>query len=245
MTQIFAGSAIVTGASSGIGAATALELAKRGASLALLARDQERLGGVQREIGIRGGLARTYAVDLANPERVASTARSVIAEMGSPDVVVHCAGSGRWLSITQTSAGELEASMALPYFAAFNLTRELLPFMISRGRGRIVLITSVASRLSWPNCAAYAAARCAVTGFARELRTDLYGTGVGVTLATFGAVESAQAAQSIAEAIERDAREIVEPAAFRWLFFVNAIAPGWVERYLRKHRTRQTTQATT
>ena len=75
--------------------------------------------------------------------------------------------------------------MTLPYLAAFNLTREFLPGMLKRGSGRIVNITSVASRLAWPGAVAYATARTAMEGFTNALRADIQGSGVSVMLATF------------------------------------------------------------
>ena len=182
--------ALVTGASSGIGAATAHALAAAGARVLLLARDHERLGAVAASIRAKGGRANIYPVDLADPIAVAAVARAVLADTGAPDVLVNNAGAGRWLSVLETSADELRQMMALPYFAAFDLTREFLPAMKQRGHGRIVNVTSVASRLTWPGATAYTAARCALDALTAGLRMELAGSGIGVTLAMFGTVES-------------------------------------------------------
>jgi short-subunit dehydrogenase len=147
--------------------------------------------------------------------------------------------------------------MAAPYLAAFTLTRELLGGMLARGSGRIVNVTSVAARLSWPGAVAYTAARRAMEGFCAALGADLFGTGVGTTLAIFGTVESpywvhnpgsrerlparaarmktlttAEAADAIVWAIIREKRELVRPRIFRLLFILNALFPARMERMM-------------
>jgi uncharacterized protein len=129
-------------------------------------------------------------IDLSDAEAIATTARQLVASHGSPDVLVNNAGAGRWLSIVETSAEEAAQMIAVPYLGAFNITRELLPGMLARGSGQIVNLTSVAARLSWPGAVAYSAARAAMEGFTNALRADLHGSGIGVTLAMFGTVES-------------------------------------------------------
>jgi NAD(P)-dependent dehydrogenase (short-subunit alcohol dehydrogenase family) len=137
--------ALVTGASSGIGAATAQALAGWGAHVLLLARDRERLAAVALAIRTQGGRADVYPVDLSDPNAVAAVAKAVLKDTGAPDILVNNAGAGRWLSVLETSPDELQQMMALPSFAAFNLAREPLPAMKQRRSGRIVNVTSVAS----------------------------------------------------------------------------------------------------
>ncbi len=152
--QISGMTALVTGASSGIGAATAQALAARGAHVLLLARDRdrdrERLAAVALAIRTQSGRAVLYPVDLSDPNPVAAVAKAVLKDTGALDILVNNAGAGRRLSVLETSPDELQQMMALPFFAAFNLTREFLPAMKQRGSGRIVNVTSVASRLVWP-----------------------------------------------------------------------------------------------
>ncbi|HLF24891.1 MAG TPA: SDR family NAD(P)-dependent oxidoreductase [Anaerolineae bacterium] len=249
---------LVTGASSGIGAATARLLAQQGGRVLLLARRQAVLEEVAADIAAHGGAALAYPVDLADPQAIVRTATAIENEVGTPDVLINNAGAGRWLTIQETSAREAEQMMALPYLAAFNLTREFLPRMLSRGSGHIVNVTSVASRLVWPGAAAYTAARMALYGFNAALRTELRGSGINVTLALLGSVSSEywahnpgsadrlpqiakrtpmltteQAAQAIVRGIEGNAREIVRPRLFRFIFLLNTLFPGNTERVLR------------
>jgi uncharacterized protein len=251
--------AVVSGASSGIGEATARLLAAKGSHVLLLARNGERLNQVAADIRSSGGKADAYTVDLADPQALAATAQRLVAEHGSPHILINNAGAGRWLPILDTSADEAAAMIALPYLAAFNLTRELLPGMLQRRSGQIVNITSVAARLAWPGAVAYSAARAAMEGFNHALRADLYGTGVSVMLAMFGTVETPywehnpgsrerlpkqaagikalsaeQVAKAIVAGIETGARTVVEPAAFKLLFMMNRLFPKQTEASMCK-----------
>ena len=156
---------LVTGASSGIGAATAKLYAARGARVLLLARNEAKLDEVAAAIKHDGGAASPYAVDLANPSAIAETSARIKGEAGTPDILINNAGAGRWLSVPATSAEEALAMIEVPYLAAFNLTRAFLPEMIARRSGAIACITSPASYVAWPNASAYIAARHALLGF--------------------------------------------------------------------------------
>lgn len=245
---------VVTGASSGIGAATARLLASRGSHVLLLARDHDRLQATAEDIRRQGGKADAIAVDLADARALAEAAQRLRAAHGDPQILVNNAGAGRWLPQLQTSADEAAQMMAVPYLAAFNLTRELLPGMLARRAGHIVNVTSVAARLAWPGAVAYAAARTAMEGFNNALRADVYGSGVAVTLAMFGTVESPywehnpgsrerlpkqaagmraltpdEVAAAIVSGIEKGKRTVIAPAAFRMLFLMNALFPAQTE----------------
>jgi len=250
---------LVTGASSGIGAATAKLYAARGARVLLLARNEAKLDEVAAAIKHDGGAASPYAVDLANPSAIAETSARIKGEAGTPDILINNAGAGRWLSVPATSAEEALAMIEVPYLAAFNLTRAFLPEMIARRSGAIACITSPASYVAWPNASAYIAARHALLGFTESLRADLRRTGLTVTLVVLGEVETPywqhnpgsrehmpksnplapvltpeQAAQAIVQGVERGQRRVVKPAILRALFLLNAVAPGLVARQLRR-----------
>jgi short-subunit dehydrogenase len=252
---LIAGSlSVVTGASSGIGDATARALAARGSHVLLLARNGDRLHSVADEIRGRGGQADAFAVDLSDPKAIAAVAQRLVATHGSPHILINNAGAGRWLPILETPAEEVAQMMAVPYLAAFNITRELLPGMLARRSGHIVNVTSVAARLAWPGAVAYTAARAAMEGFTNALRADLYGSGLQVTLAMFGTVETPywdhnpgsrermprqaarmptltpeRVAAAIVAAIEKGSRTVVAPARFRLLFLLNRLFPRQTE----------------
>jgi short-subunit dehydrogenase len=225
----------------------------------LLDRNAEPLQVVADTIRAEGHQADTYVADLSDADAIAATARELVAAHGSPDVLVNNAGLGRWLSIMETSAEEAELMITVPYLAAFNLTRELLPGMLARGSGQIVNVTSVAARLSWPGAVAYSAARAGMEGFTNALRADLYGSGIGVTLAMFGTVESPywqhnpgsrervprsarrirvlstrEVGSLIASGIERRARTVIAPTTFRGLFLMSELFPSQLDASMAK-----------
>lgn len=248
--------AVVTGASSGVGAAIAKELAREGAQVLLLARNETRLKQVEEEIKSTGGQARYYIADLADSEAVATVAKRIETEVGTPDILVNNAGSGQWKFIQDTSAEEAQQMMAVPYFAAFNLTRAFLPEMLKRNSGHIVNISSVSSCFVWPGATAYHAARGAVKGFTKALRADLYDTKIGVTLYESGVVESEywqhnpgsrervpkiakmipdltpeQVGVAIAKGIKRNKHLIVIPFMMKTIYLQHFFFP-WVVQWL-------------
>jgi uncharacterized protein len=261
--------AVITGASSGIGEATARTLATRGSKVILLARSKAKLDQITAEIRNQGGKADCYEVDLRDSHATTTCALKILEDHGQPDILVNNAGAGRWLPINETSREDAAQMMALPYLAAFNLTRELLGGMRRLGKGHIVNLTSVASRLAWPGSVAYIAARRAMEGFDAALRADLYGSGIGVTLAVFGTVESAywennpgsrehlpkeaaciraltadEAGRAIVAAIERNQRIIIKPAIFRLLFLLSELFPLQTEAMMCGHlKKRRMTEA--
>jgi uncharacterized protein len=242
--------AVVTGASSGIGEATALALAARGATVLLMARTPDALESVASRIRYFGGKAFTYPIDLGDASAIDSVTNRIAAEWGTPDLLVHSAGAGRWLFVDETGPADVENMMAVPYFGAFHLTRAFLPGMIDRRRGHIVTIGSPATLLMWPGAAAYIAARWALHGFTEALRADVRGLGIDVTLVIPGKVESdyfahnpgsedrvprvinltstlspADVAQAVLHGVERRKREIVIPFGLRLLALGHAISP--------------------
>ncbi|MEU4764175.1 SDR family oxidoreductase [Actinosynnema sp. NPDC023794] len=180
----------MTGASQGIGAATARTLARRGSVVVLVARSGEALDEQVERITATGGRALAVSADLADVDGIRTLAERVVAEVGVPDVLVNNAGVGRWLFLDETPTPELAGMIALPFTAALHLTREFLPGMRARGSGRVVNVNSPVSRLPIPGATGYAAARYALRGMTAALRMDLRGTGVGVSEVVPGKVSS-------------------------------------------------------
>lgn len=244
--------AVVTGASGGIGAATARALVRRGARVILLARRQAELDRVAAGLGNR--VAAVHAVDLTDAEAVARVGKRITADLGTPDIVVNNAGAGQWKFVEETSPAEAVQMMAAPYFAAFFVTQAFLPGMLARNSGHIVNISSVASRFVWPGATAYTAVRWAVRGFTEALRADLARTGVRVTLFEAGVVKSEywannpgsrervprigrlvpdlepdEAAAAIVRGIERNRKLVVAPFMMRLIYLQHALFPGVVQ----------------
>jgi short-subunit dehydrogenase len=206
---------VVTGASQGIGAALARELASQGARVALLARNAVLLEQVGRDIRERGGEAHVFPVDLADSARIAQVVERLKSSFERVDILVNNAGAGRWLHIEETSVEEGVNMMAVPYLAAFTLTRLLIPEMLARRSGHIVNMTSLAYVAPFPSGVAYTAARSAMAAFSDALAQDLHGTGVDVTLLLPGVVNSTYF----------DNNANVRAAIPRWLSLVPPCSP--------------------
>jgi short-subunit dehydrogenase len=181
---------LVTGASSGIGAQIARAAAERGARLVLVARGREALESLAAELRGGGPEARAMPADLSEVDEVERLAGELLAGPGCPDVLVNNAGAGRFRAVDENERGEAAQQMALPYLAAFELTRALVPAMVDRGSGRIANVTSAAAFFVFPGANGYATARWAMRAFTDHLREDLRGTGVGVTLVCPAEVDS-------------------------------------------------------
>lgn len=172
--------ALVTGASGGIGAATATRLARAGSEVHVHGRDPDRTGTVAASVGTP-----PIAVDLA----VADGVERVLEQ--SPervDLLVVATGVGWSGPFDTMDAEDLDALVELDLLTPLRLVRALLPPMIARGEGRIVLVTSVAGRTGVAGEAAYAACKAGLDAFAESLRLELAGTGVGVTTVVPAAV---------------------------------------------------------
>jgi len=179
--------ALVTGASSGIGADAAKHLAARGYRVILVARGQTLLQKVAQQIGSN---AIAEACDASSGEQVLALAERVRVACGVPDVIVNCAGAGEWKRIEDTSPDEAMLMAKAPYLAAFNVTHAFMRDMLRRGSGIIIHINSPASIFPWPSSVGYTAARWALRGLHESLRQDLSGTGVRSCHVVFATVDS-------------------------------------------------------
>lgn len=173
--------AIVTGASSGIGRATAVELARAGAQVALVARRGELLEGLAAELATAGG-GRAVAVsaDLADPAQIDRMVRAAIAAFGAVDFLVTAAGVGAFAPIGQLSAGVLDRVWTINARAAILCAAQVAPILAAQRRGAIVFVGSVSSKRGWPQGTAYVASKFALRGAAECLRAELRPHGVRV-----------------------------------------------------------------
>jgi short-subunit dehydrogenase len=181
---------LITGASSGIGAATAKAAARKGARVILLARNRSKLDSVVDEITAEGGDARAYEADCSNHEAVAEVASQIKSDFGTPDVIVNNAGAGRFLYFLETPVEEFEQMMAAPFFAAVYVTHAFLQDMVDRGSGLIVNVNAPISFVAWPAAAGYASTRWALRGLNDALSAELEGSGIKVCMVVPGKVWS-------------------------------------------------------
>ncbi len=182
--------ALVTGASSGIGAATARHLAALGVTVAVVARRADRLEEVLADCRATAPDSRAFPADLADPERAAELARSVWDEYGAIDVVVNNAGIPMRRLAQRLTMDDVRRPMTVNYLSPVAITLALLPDMLERRSGVIVNVSSLGGRLGIATEAAYCASKFALAGWSESLAADLAGTGVSVRLVLPGAIDT-------------------------------------------------------
>jgi NAD(P)-dependent dehydrogenase (short-subunit alcohol dehydrogenase family) len=223
--------AIVTGASSGIGAATARELARRGASVVLAARRVAELDAQAQAIREAGGSALAIHTDIADPADVVSLAERTLATHGRVDVLVNNAGAG-WLTPLASSPPEGIAGLVeVNLLGAMLLTRAVLPGMLERRHGAVISVGSLSGRVAMEPL--YSATKYGLRGFSLALRRQVAGSGVSVSLVSPGNINTAMTqhvvarlpepdlvSTTIADLVRHPRREVVVPGrhyAIAWL----------------------------
>ena len=193
------GTAVVTGASRGIGRAIALRLAAAGAEVALWARSMDQLRAVAAEISTRGGRARAIIVDVSDPGAVDNAAQLVRRTMPPLRIIVNNAGAVLRKNTADITDDEWRSVMAVNVDGTFNVTRAFLPDLTRTG-GRIINIASRAGREGTPLLASYCAAKHAVVGFTRALAEELRAAKVSVNAICPGSVDTAMLREGLPDA---------------------------------------------
>lgn len=223
--------AIVTGASSGIGAATARELGARGAKVVLAARRADRLDEQVRTVQRAGGEALAIPTDVADATDVELLVDHALASLGKVDVVVNNAGAGWVTPVAGSEPNAVVGLVEVNLLGAMLLTCGVLPGMLARRHGAIIFVGSLSGRVAMEPV--YSATKYGIRGFALALRRQLAGTGVSVSLVSPGRIDTAMTrheggrlpgpelvARAIAELVVHPRREVVIPRrhyAIAWL----------------------------
>jgi short-subunit dehydrogenase len=181
---------LITGASSGLGAAMARQLAAQKAVVGLVARRQDRLAEVLTDCRQTSPDSAMWATDLADTPAVGELAMQAWAGLGGVDVLINNAAMPKRRVVTELDPGEVEDVMAVNFFAPMRLTLALLPPMLARGTGMIVNVSSVGGRLGIIHETAYCASKFALCGWSEAMAVDLYGTGISVKLIEPGPVDT-------------------------------------------------------
>jgi NAD(P)-dependent dehydrogenase (short-subunit alcohol dehydrogenase family) len=168
--------ALVTGASSGIGRAVAKALTAEGVRIAGVGRNEAALDGLVRELGPQRFVA--IVADLATPGAVTEAATAAMASLGHVDLLVNDAGAGFRGDAVSASPAEWETTFAVNVDAAFWLCRAIIPGMLALGGGTIVNVASVAGLVAIPDRAAYCASKAALIAFTRSLAVDYAARGI-------------------------------------------------------------------
>lgn len=174
---------VITGASRGIGEAIAHSFAAAGATVALVARSEDRIRSLASELG---GTA--HPADLADPADVAGLIARIESSAGPVDVLVNNAGLDSTAGFTDAPDDELRNVTEVNYLAPAELCRQVIPGMLRRGGGHIVNISSVAGSAVFPGLVSYSASKAALSHFTAGLRADLRGLPVKTTLVELGPV---------------------------------------------------------
>jgi short-subunit dehydrogenase len=172
----------ITGASSGIGHALAVELGRRGATLGLLARRAETLQQIASEVEKAGGRALALPADVKDAEAVQRAADQLREQFGHIDVLIANAGVGATTDASELSASEVANVINVNLIGVVNSVTAVVPEMVKRGSGHLVAISSLAAYRGLPKSGAYCASKAAVSAFFESLRLDLRGRGVDVTI---------------------------------------------------------------
>jgi short-subunit dehydrogenase len=222
---------IVTGAYSGIGRAIAVEFGRRGARLALAARNRAALEEVAASIKAEGGSAVVVPTDVTVDGAVKQMADAATRELGGIDILVNNAGRGMSATIGDASSADVETLFALTVLAAAAAIRAVIPIMRAQGSGMIVNISSMAGRVVIPRIGYYSASKFALTAIGDALRMEESHRGIkvmnvfpGTTVSSFGEnrlgtrgrqahqvlppVTAEKVARRVAQAVERDQRSV-------------------------------------
>jgi short-subunit dehydrogenase len=261
-TDKFKGNVVViTGASKGIGAELARQLAVRGAQLALSARDEKGLAAVAAECAARGARAEVITADVAVEADCRKLVERTVAAFGRIDTFVNNAGATMWARFEDIrDVSILQHIMQVNYMGAVYCTHHALPHLRA-SKGRLVGISSLAGRTGVPTRTGYAASKHAMTGFFDSLRIELDGSGVTVTMVYPGFVSTGirenatgpdgkaiavspvkegevmgveECARIIVAAIDDRRREVVMTARGKMGLWLKLFAPGFIDRIAKR-----------
>ncbi len=244
----------ITGASSGIGRATALRMAKEGADVALIARNRERLEEVASLVRREGRRAVVLEADVTDPESVKKAGEAAVEGQGGLDVL-HCnAGISLRCPAKDLRMDQIRKIMEVDYFGCLNCVYAVLPYFLEKGAGSIVTTCSMDGKKGVPPDAAYVGAKFAMNGFFQVLRQELRGSGVHVGIIYPSRMDTPQIAHvdcpkitpkgdpdSVARAVVRSVvkkkKEIMVPSfSCHLLTWADAISPSLSDWLVRVNR---------
>lgn len=246
--------AVVTGASSGIGEATALALAERGAAVMLAARAEEKLRFLEREISTAGGRALAVRTDVTDRDSVEAMVERTIEEFGSLDVLVNNAGLGLSGRVAELRAEDLRHVLEVNLIGSLVCIQAALPHM--RQEGRIINVSSVVGKRAIPKVGGYCATKSALNALSDALRVEVAGRGITVTSVYPGTTQTAfrensrrtkdekrgwrprgvapeEVAAKITAAAELGVRDVYVTLPDRLFVAGTTLAPGLFDRLLR------------
>jgi short-subunit dehydrogenase len=250
--------ALITGASSGIGRALALELARRGVDLVLVARRQDRLEEVAREVEALKQRAILVVGDITDPDTRHRAIEAARSELGGLDILINNAGVAAHGRFHESSPERIRPLFEVNFFAPVELIREAIPLMKEGVRPIIVNIGSILGERASPHKSEYSASKFALHGFSEALRPELGKLGIDVLVVAAGPTETEHfdvllegskrlpwgdpprqsadaAARTIVRAIKYDRSFVVTGWRARIFLLANRLFPRIVDRFVRKY----------
>ena len=248
----------ITGASAGIGRATALRLARDGAAIVACARRGDRLERLAAQIVAAGGQALPVVADVTRERDMDDLVARAVERFGRLDVMMCNAGFGIYGAIDDIAPAQMQKLMDVNYFGTYYATRAALPVFRRQLSGHIVIVSSIAGKRGVPYMGAYSATKFAQVGLAECLRAEVAGSDIHVSIVypvstatefsdvmlhetgtdvsqSLGPAQTAeQVADAIARAIAHPVPEVYPFKKARGLVWLNAIAPGLCDRVVRK-----------
>ena len=173
---------LITGASSGIGKETAIEFAKLGANIVLVARRKDKLDQVANELKEFHVSSLVCQCDISKKDQVKEMSKMVLEKFDFIDILVNNAGFAIYGTVSDLSIDEIESQMETNYFGMIYCVKNFLPSMLKKKSGHIVNVASVAASFGLPGIASYCASKFAMLGFSEGLKHELKNTGVGITV---------------------------------------------------------------
>ena len=242
--------AIVTGGSSGIGRATALALAREGAHVALAARNEGALQEVAQAVRALGREALVVPTDVTQREQVEHLVAEALARWERVDIFIANAGQYVRCRVPELTIAHLERAMAINFYGALYGALAVMPHMLARKSGHLVLVSSVDGKKGLPIDAPYVATKFALAGVGEVMRQELRGTGVHVTTVFPGRIDTPlldgmrvpwispkyspeMVARAIVRSIRRRQPEVIVPAFYRWFVILGALSPRLSDWFAR------------
>lgn len=183
--------AVITGASQGIGRACAIELAKRGVSVALVARNQQKLEDVAAEISATGGKARVTPADIENEDQLKAAFKTLIGELGKIDILVNNAGITRDQLVMRMKRADWDAVMNTNLTSAYLCSQQVVSPMLKQRWGRIINITSVFGQMGQAGQANYASSKAGLIGLTMAMARELGSRNITCNAVAPGFIETA------------------------------------------------------
>ena len=248
----------ITGASSGIGRATALRLAREGCAIVACARRADRLERLAADIEAAGGQALPVVADVTSELDMQDLVARAVERFGRLDIMMCNAGFGIYGAIDDITPAQMHKLVDVNYFGTYYATRAALPVFRRQGRGHLIVVSSIVGKRGVPYMGAYSATKFAQVGLAECLRAEVAGSGIHVSVVypvstnteftdvmrretgtdvsrSLGPKQTAErVADAIARAIAHPVPEVYPLKKARGLVLLNAIAPGFCDRIVRR-----------